>query len=831
MPGSSTTNWPVDRAAHEARKYWSERLRSVRFEQHIALDHPRPPDGRPEYRVHEQRLQDVTQRDLQRLTGGKPFLAFTALLLATKLACRQYSGNPDVTVLCPPVADGGAQTQLPIHSVLDPDDTFKQALRATRELLADAFRHDRLPFARLMIDLPADRRPDAVPLVASMAELTSDAFDVDADIAIRFSAGDAAAATIRYDARLFAEATIVQFARLVDHILAAGVRDPNARLADLAPDHPALEPPAASAHIHERVAGRAAEHPERVAIVEGSRVTTYGELERHASELAHRLSAAGLKPRTTVAVLLQSSTDMVVAIDAVWKAGGIVAPLRPLATARPIEQALQVLGCASVICRAEDVPRIRDVSGAATGVGYAFVAEYSAATSEYELERFAVGGAAESDAQLLSDHCADLACVFAAGDSRAGVTHAELASAFDHVNEQAGIGAQDRCLFSPSLGASEQLYDTFGMLLAGASVELWNDPGRREPAALLQRLMSEHITVWDLPAGLVLNLLPQLAGAPRVILLTGQKQSAALAGRLRAQLAGTCVIGLYAPPAVGVWTTVFDLTAQAVGRPVPGFSHRILTTGATIAPVLGRGELHLGVATGTIRTGMRAQRLEDSGLRWLRGEDHRCRRGGCGVELTTLEEALCEQDGIRAAEVRDLNGQVVAFVLGDVGDEAALRARMAMDRRIDLVPDRFEALTELPLQADGSIDEDALTKDLAAAGGGAGADGRPELENAVRRLWRESLEVEAIDEDESYFAAGGNSLTATMLIDRIRKELGVHVSVQRFFREPTARAVAQLVVAESGNGAVAEPGADFGPVSREQYRRVLQRAEPGAGGP
>jgi acyl carrier protein len=223
--------------------------------------------------------------------------------------------------------------------------------------------------------------------------------------------------------------------------------------------------------------------------------------------------------------------------------------------------------------------------------------------------------------------------------------------------------------------------------------------------------------------------------------------------------------------------------------------------------------------------------MEDSGLRWLRGEDHRCGRGGCGVELTPLEEILCEQDGIRAAEVRNVNGQVVAFILGNVGDETALRARLAEDRRIDLAPERFETLEELPLRPDGSIDERALTKDLVVAAGAAGTRGRPQLESALRRLWRESLEVEVLDEDESFFVAGGNSLKATMLIDRIRKELGVHLSVQRFFREPTVRAVAQLVAEEFDTAAVAEPAANIGAVSREQYRRVLQRTESAAGGP
>ncbi len=828
MPGLSTTNWPLDRAAHEARKYWSERLRSVSFDQHIPLDHPRPAEGRPEYRVLDQSLEDATRRELERLTGGKPFLACTALLLATELACRQYSGSPDVTVVCPSLADGAVQTHLPVHSVLEPDATFKQALLATRELLAEVLRHDRLPFGRLMIDLPAERRPDAVPLVVSMAGFTGDALDVDADVAIRFSAVTARTVTIRFDARLFAQATIAHFVRLVEDILSAGVRDPNAKVADLAPDYPAFELPPAGARIHERIAGCAAEHPERVAIVDGPRVTTYGELDRQASELARTLSAAGLQPRSRVAVLLPSGTDLAVAMAAVWKAGGVVAPLP--ATTPATEQTLRLLGCTSVICRAEDVPRIRDACGAASAVRHAFVPEYSAATSQYRLEQFTLDGAAEPDAKP----AADLACVFAVG-AAAAVTHAELTSAFDHVNSQAGIGSHDRVLCLPSMGAAEQLYGILGMLLAGASVEFFHDPGMLEPAALLQRLEAEPITVWVLPVGLVLNLLPRLAGAPRAILLTGEKQSAVLAGQLRAQLADTRVMGLYAPPGFGVWTTVFALDEQAVGHPVPGFSHRIVTAGATIAPVLGTGELHLAPvsasALASIATGMRVQRLEDSGLRWLRGEDHRCGRGGCGMELTTLEEILCEHEGIRAAEVRNVDGQVVAFVLGNVGDEAALRARLAEDRRIDLAPERFETLEELPLRADGSIDERALTKDVAVAAGAAETRGRPQIESALRHLWRESLEVEVLDEDESFFVAGGNSLKATMLIDRIRKELGVHLSVQRFFREPTVRAVAQLVAEEFDTAAVAEPATNIGAVSREQYRRVLQSTEPAAGGP
>jgi len=62
---------------------------------------------------------------------------------------------------------------------------------------------------------------------------------------------------------------------------------------------------------------------------------TYGELNKRANRLAHRLIRTGVKPEATVAILMERSVDMVVATLAVLKAGGAYLPLHP---AYPLER-------------------------------------------------------------------------------------------------------------------------------------------------------------------------------------------------------------------------------------------------------------------------------------------------------------------------------------------------------------------------------------------------------------------------------------------------------------------------------------------------------------
>src|SRR6185295_15330564 len=83
-----------------------------------------------------------------------------------------------------------------------------------------------------------------------------------------------------------------------------------------------------AATVGELFARAAAERPQAVALVSGDEVVSYGALEARANRLAHYLRGRlGLMPDRLVGLLLERSSDLIVAMLAVLKAGAAYLPL------------------------------------------------------------------------------------------------------------------------------------------------------------------------------------------------------------------------------------------------------------------------------------------------------------------------------------------------------------------------------------------------------------------------------------------------------------------------------------------------------------------------
>jgi amino acid adenylation domain-containing protein/FkbM family methyltransferase len=80
--------------------------------------------------------------------------------------------------------------------------------------------------------------------------------------------------------------------------------------------------------VHHLIADQAVRTPDDVAVVCGGWLT-FGELDRRANQLARHLRALGVGPEVPVGLCLERSTDLLVALVAVWKAGGAYVPLDP----------------------------------------------------------------------------------------------------------------------------------------------------------------------------------------------------------------------------------------------------------------------------------------------------------------------------------------------------------------------------------------------------------------------------------------------------------------------------------------------------------------------
>ncbi len=876
-----------DKAMHEARKYWRDRLRSISFDPHVALDHPRPRNGERQVGSLELNLNGETSALLQRVTGGSPFLSYTVFLVGLKLCFSRYSGRRTVTILSPARScEGGVVNLLPIDTTLDPSSTFQDLLLSAKDDLSGAFRYQQYSFSNMLLDLPEEGRPEHFSSVAGMVGFNDEFPDLACDIAVLFdTAGEAPTATFRFDRRLYEESTIRGFFRSFCSILRQGLEGMAAPVGDLnsesggsfdaSGDDVAEASKLEERLVHRLIENQVAKDASRTALTQGERALSYGALEGQANQLRDMLLDLELDVETPVAILMDAGAETVVSQLAVLKSGLAFAPIKPLALEVPVEEVLEALGCQCVLCRPEHQDDLQRV-----GEGLAFLQHFIAVECRQEgageegdlLELSPVSRAAgpegkigtgplpgevskEGGAQLFG-----IACVLTGGRgdglSPSSLTHAELARVFDEMNSRLGIGPEDCCLLSPGLAACEQLYDTLGMLSAGASVEIPEASGVGDRGALLERLFGERITVWDLPAALALNLLPEIlagqgggsgSGGPRHILLSGEKQSLRLADRLRGRFPKAQIVGAYCDPALGLWSTCFPLEdgpgegeGAVLAEPIPGFSHRVLNLNGEIAARGTQGELHLernlaasgGGAEptpGRVATGLRVKRLSDGRLQWLRGWDHSFVKWGCRVELTKIEEILCDQEQIVAAEVvavgEEQAGQemVVAFVItrGDQVAPEEMRDLLVRHQDVDLVPDRFIPLEEFPLTVEGAIDREVLLKRFLVTyereEEPRGPESR-EIQRQLREIWLEALQIDEAGDEASFFKLGGNSLRATLLIARIQEKFAVDLSVQDFFREPSIRAVAQLIEVELQNAGRRQVGPSFKAVSRERYR-------------
>ncbi|MCP5054263.1 MAG: AMP-binding protein, partial [bacterium] len=130
-----------------------------------------------------------------------------------------------------------------------------------------------------------------------------------------------------------------------------------------------------------------------------------------------------------------------------------------------------------------------------------------------------------------------------------------------------------------------------------------------------------------------------------------------------------------------------------------------------------------------------------------------------------------------------------------------------------MVPSYFVRLDEIPSTVGGKVDRHALpAPELQAAAGRIAPSGPVEIQ--LSELWSEVLGIDRsiIGIDSNFFALGGHSLKATILVSKIHEALNVKVSLTDVFRIPTIRGLAQYI-----HAAARERYAAVEPVENREY--------------
>jgi amino acid adenylation domain-containing protein len=620
-----------------------------------------------------------------------------------------------------------------------------------------------------------------------------------------------------YDGRetssLTARRFLELFEALLGEIAASGdrallsdlARMPDGERRRLSGESTPFAPPGADEHVPALFARRAGEHPERCAIEGRGATVTYGDLEARVARLATRLASSGVGRDSRVAVAMERSIDLVVAVLAVHRAGAAYVPLDPGYPSERLAFMLTDSGARIVVTDAASAQRLP----AREGVELVFV--------DTDL-----AGAEDLDPPPIGP--SDLSHVIYTSGSTGRpkgvlIEHGSVAALARWASETFSDSERDGVLASTSLSFDLSVFELLVTLALGGRVVLV-----RDLLELAERDGDPAVTLVNTVPSALSALLRQrpLPESVTTVALAGEALPQTLVDRLHEHPAVRAVWNLYGPSEDTTYSTGALCPAGApgpppIGRPLPGTQAYVLDAGRRPVPVGVPGELYLGgagLARGYLdrpeltrerfvanpfpgapsrrlyRTGDRAVWRDDGQLAYRGRLDDQVKLRGFRIEPGEVRETLLEDGAVADAAVvvrgEGDDRRLIAYAVPRDGTTLdAPRVRQSLAERLPghMVPSAVVALERLPVTRNGKLDTAALPAPRVAGAGGAARIGTEAL---VAEIWTELLDLETpLRAEDDFFALGGHSLLVLRLLAAIEERLGHRPSVASIYRATT----------------------------------------------
>ncbi|WP_440554626.1 non-ribosomal peptide synthase/polyketide synthase [Streptomyces sp. SCPE 10] len=577
-----------------------------------------------------------------------------------------------------------------------------------------------------------------------------------------------------------------------------------------------------------RFAERAASRPGHPAVSSGDTVLTYAELDARTDRLAARLRRAGAVPGAVVAVGMDRSAVLPVALLAVLKTGAAYLPVDPAYPDERKEFMLRDSGAGLLVTdgRADVAPQ-----------GWGGTVVSAAADTDTDVP-------AHGFAPVHPDQLAYVMYTSGSTGTPKGtmITHRGVVRT---VTEDASlqVGPDDVVAHASSVSFDAATAEIWSALLNGARLEILDRDTVLETEALAAAVEERGITTLFLTTSLfnhVARTVPGTLGRLRTVGFGGEAGDVTTVRELLRSGAPERLVNMYGPTENTTFSAVHVVSALGeraasvpIGRPVHASTAYVVDTGLRLVPRGVAGELCVGgagMARGyhgrggltaerfvpnpfgapgerMYRTGDLVRWLPDGTLEFLGRADHQVKLRGHRIELGEIETALHAHPALGAAAVtlrEDTPGdkRLVAYTVAGPGTAPSpveLREHLVNLLPEYMVPAAFVALERLPLTAHGKLDVRALPvpDDAAFAAAQEFTAPRTDDERRMARVWREVLGLDRVGVEESFFNLGGDSIRAVTLVGALRAA-GFQVTVGDVFEQ---RTIARLAAAGAGRAA------------------------------
>ncbi len=599
--------------------------------------------------------------------------------------------------------------------------------------------------------------------------------------------------------------------------------------------------PISDAILPELFEAQAARTPDNPAVVYGNISLSYDQLNRQANRLAHYLRSIGVGPDVPVAVYLNRSVEMMVAVLGILKAGGVYVPLDSSLPEKRLQFLARDAACKVALTAPPYTALLRQWHG-----------NEQTSLQVIDLDVLQLRIARETDLNPEPTSTPDnLAYVLYTSGSTGqpkGVEmpHRALMNLIDWQCSTSAMQSGNRTLQFANLGFDVSFQEIFSTWASGGTLVLIAEETRKDPAALLRVIAETQIDRLFLPF-VMLERLAEIAmdpASPRVqlkeVIIAGEQlRIGPSIRRFFGQMPGCNLWNHYGPTEAHVVTAYLlegnpanwpDL--PSIGRPLNNCEIHLLDNYNDLVPQGGVGELCIGgvcLARGyrnrpeltaerfvphpfkqgrdnrLYKTGDLARWQSDGTIEFLGRADHQVKIRGFRVEPGEIESVLTEQPSVAQATViaRDdgyKGRHLVAYLVPAPNcklDTSTIRREIAKRLPTYMVPTAMVVLNALPLTPNGKVDRQALPAPQSCHHelGDASVIPRNPIEHELATIWKKVFNLPVVGVRDNFFELGGHSLLAVQLVNEINRALNVELRALELFQCPTIEELARTLKA------------------------------------
>ncbi|MDW3192242.1 MAG: amino acid adenylation domain-containing protein [Cytophagales bacterium] len=547
------------------------------------------------------------------------------------------------------------------------------------------------------------------------------------------------------------------------------------------------------------------QHSDEIALIAEKEELSYFELNRRVNEQCLRLQKANIKPGDIVAVMIERSPEMVIAILAVLKSG---AAYLPIDTSLPGSRVLFMLQESAAKLLLTERTYVSQFEKALTVLD---------TRSETNLDGQPYQPVGFSPSELAY-------IIYTSGSTGQPkgvmVEHRSVINLVQSLPEQYGIADRERILLfaNVSFDASvEQMWLAFG---TGGTLVVPNKEMILSEHLLNTFLQESGVTHLHVTPSFLASFELSKSNALRRINVGGEKCPVHVVQKYAANYP---IYNSYGPTEATVTTHVYsfvpgsgDWNALPLGKAVANTRTYVLNEQGKLQPRGVVGEICIsgeGLSRGYVnnptqtslkfiespfekgerlyKTGDLGRRLPDGTIEILGRVDDQVKIRGYRVELGEIESHILAHESVIACAVLLMErGDVETLVAYYVSKEQDLESSLShvLSRQLPayMVPAQFILLDLLPVTANGKLDRKAIGEQEIQTKQDYVPPNNPVQQRMVS-FWAEVLNLreDEISIDQSFFQLGGNSLKAMILFKKLSDSFEVPMALVDLFSYPT----------------------------------------------